>query len=842
MNFHFISLTNDEKSGGKKSKSRGILRIEVPHWSAQVRIFDGTFKPVKVEKIKADPDSLSGYSTEMSLRAGVYKIKTSLEGKTESEWVPVRPNYLTKLTTDAWNNLEFTSATPLEHINNADEAQVRAAREMSSKLIWKDSSGDSGLFLFIRAVNPQKNCKTFTKGLRLFDEKGRLVTDFSENVEKNENEGWLAFNANLPAGGYILRRGRSGVNIRNQVVYLCSNWQTEIFIQARLYPSLATSNVGMKPNRNFSSNAEAAEAAEAVLNFLRYKTDIRGLFNSDKMINNLDILLDEKFDYPWFGIVSAHAILRLEEKFGGASGGEKNRQQIKLFREYFKLLRKKLIPFLKREIPSHPDVKALSIEKGSKRLEFSFPPMLWQSLRRVQSYSTAHVGIIPKNSLTDCIIDNPLDDSPWTAWSKLTRYPENFEESENSEKTTVKAFPVVKPKRSRSFLSETIFQRRAAQINALPQFQSDEPPNLTLDQKVLQQASITQTAKSVMREYVEAGKVEEIPEIFELNSSEQINQMLGQVSAQDISAACNVPLSRTESELESLKKQGETLAAAGHSSDVSAPQNNVSETPLGMAIIDFAVNPTTSQVEAPAVAGQGSFEPRIFDNPSTSIENLVSQIRAAAERLWLAETETAEENSASANDSGISCNAEELSPLTVDERQFARDLAEDLKAVSENLLSCADFIVVTDAQHKIFDKNDAFLFLLLPPQLGALSPDALIGDLYLKQAKWEAALAPLTVGKNVVNDPLADKDSASSFSVTRTLIEDKQSNLQAYLNVLRKKDSRVIAPETLNEISQTLSDLTLYTSLFVYETSSGKNEYNEKLVEIREQIKSLIKG
>lgn len=842
MNFHFISLTNDEKSGGNKAKSRGILRIEVPHWSAQVQILDGIFKLVEAGKIKADSDSASGYSTETSLAAGVYQIKTSLEGKTESEWVPVRPDHLTKVTSDAWNNLEFTSATPLQHINNADGSQVQAAQRLSRQLIWKDSTGDSGLFLFIRAVNPQKYRETFADGLLLFDAKGTLVTDFSENVEINENEGWLAFNADLPAGGYILRRGRRGVNIRNQVIYLCQGWQTEIFIQSRRFPSLATLNVGMKPNRSFSPNAEAAEAAEAVLNFLRYKTDIRGLFNSEKMINNLEILLDEKFDYPWFGVLSAHAILRLEEEYGGGADSETNNPQIGVFRDYFDFLWNKLIPFLNFKIPAHPDVKALSIESGAISSEFSFPPMLWLSLRRVYTYSTRHVGIIRKNSLTDCVIDNPLVDSPWTAWNKLARYPENFAESEPLKKTRLRTFPIVKSKKKPSVTSHSRFSWHPVKINTVPQFQSDEPPDLTPDQKILQRASITQTAKNVVREYVESGKIEEIPEVFELNSSEQINQMLGQVNPLDISSAYNVPLSRTESDLQILKKQGETLITSGQPTDRCVTQDNISETTLGNAIIDFVVNPGGIQAAAAPFPSPGSFETRIFENPSTNIESSVCQIRAAAERLLLVEMKLAEESSASPNESGRSSKTEEIAPLTTEDFKFARDLAEDLKTVSQELLSCADFIVVTDVQHKIFDKNDAFLFLLMPLQLGAPSSDSMISDLFEKQAKWETALAFLTVGKNAIDDPLADKDSTRLFLVARTLIEDKQSNLQAYLNVMREKDSRVIAPETLNEISQTLSDLTLYTSLFVYETSSGKNEYSEKLAEIMKQIKSLING
>ncbi len=835
MYFHFRKLKNkDRESGGKDSVAHGILKIEVPHWSSKVQIFDDSFIPVaEAEKINADPKSPSGYSTETSLPPGIYQIKTSLEGKTESEWVPVRPDRLTQVTTDAWENLEFTSATPLQQIKNADRAQIKAAEKMSRQVIWKESKGDSGLFLFIRTSNPQKYGKNFTGDLKLLDDKGKLVTDFSENVKKNESEGWLAFNADLPAGGYILRRERRNVNLRNQVVYLCPKWQTEIFIQSRHYPSLGTMNVNMKRYRSFPQIAEAVEAAEAVLNLLRYNTDVRLLFTSEKLKTDLDILLDAEYGNPWLGVLGAYAILKLEEELGGEQNRETGELQKEDFQVYFSLLHQQLIPFLEREIPSHPDVMALLVDKMPDASVFAFPPMLWLSLKRIKSFSTRYARLIPKNCLTDCVIDDPVVDSPWTAWGELDRYPEYFEESAKIKKATPKTFPVEKPKMRISLPPEYAFQTRAAESDFPPQFQSDEPLTLTPDQKELQQISVIQTAKNVVQEYVQSGNIEEIPEEIDMNSSEQIHLMLEQVDALEVSTACDIPLSRAESGLENLKKQGETLSESGQTDAAvisSAAQNTVLETPLGQAIISFAVNPTSQSDES---------ESRINEKPPVKIENLVSQIRASAERLWLITTKPKEKISASRNISKQPSAAEEKIPPTIEESEFAGNLALHLKDISDNLLSRADFIVVTDSQHKIFDKNDAFLFLLLPPTLGSSSSDELVGDLSGKQARWETALASLPVGNGEINHP-SDENSPRSFLVQRTLIEDKQTNLQAYLNIIREKNVKAIESETLEEICRMLSDLTLFTSLFAYGTAASKTEYRQKLEEIAARLKSLM--
>ncbi|MCY7375490.1 MAG: hypothetical protein LH472_05910 [Pyrinomonadaceae bacterium] len=836
MCFHFRNLNNkDEESTGKDLESHGILRVEVPHWSSQVQIFDDSFNPVAAaEKINADPKSASGYSTETELPPGVYQIKTSLEGKTESEWVPVRPDRLTQVTTDAWDNLEFTSSTPLQQIKNADKAQIKAAQKMSRQLTWKKSKGDSGLFLFIRTSNPQKYGKTFTEGLQLYDDRNNLITDFSENVGKSASEGWLAFNADLPEGGYILRRGRRGVNVRNQVVYLCRNWQTEIFIQSRRYPSLGTMNVSMKRHRSLPQNAEAAEAAETVLNFLRYKTDVRVLLDSDKIKNDWNILLDEKFANPWLGILAAYAILKLEEEVGDEQNRETTAHQKQSFQEYFSLMNQQLIPFLEREIPSHPDVRALLLNnEKSEVLAFPFPPMLWLSLKRIQTYSIRHADIVPKNCLTDCVIDKPLVDSPWTAWNHLNRYPADFEKSAKMKTATRKALMPDKQKTRNSLPPDYGFQTRAAESDFLPQFQSDEPLSFTPDQKALQHISVIQTAKNVVNEYVESGKIKEIPEVYQLNSSEQINQMLGQVNAEQISSIYNIPLSRAESGLENLKRQGETLPATGQSDDVAVSQdaqNTVSETSLGQAIIGYAVNPATVPSDDP--------ESRIVAKPPVKIENLVGQIRASAERLWLITIKPEEKLSSSRNISKQSSEAEKDIPLTAEESEFARSLALYLKDISDNLLSRADFIVVADSQHKIFDKNDAFLFLLLPQTLGTPSAAELVGGLSGKQARWESALASLPLGDSEINDP-SDENRARLFLVRRTLIEDKRTNLQAHLNIIREKNIEAIENSTLEEISGMLSDLTLFTSLFAYGTSTGKIEYKKKLDGIVARIMSL---
>src|SRR5262249_30989697 len=146
------------------------------------------------------------------------------------------------------------------------------AEEWSRRITWpKAPGGDSRLFLFVRTVEP-KRYPAFADGLFLLDADGRLITDFTEGVRKSAKDGWLAFNAHLPAGCYILLRRRRGVRMRNQLLYLCADWETQVFVTApRGRPSLRTITLNMA-NRGagFRPDDETAVAAQAIFDSLRH--------------------------------------------------------------------------------------------------------------------------------------------------------------------------------------------------------------------------------------------------------------------------------------------------------------------------------------------------------------------------------------------------------------------------------------------------------------------------------------------------------------------------------------------------------------------------------------------
>lgn len=843
MYLYFRDLkSKDKKSNNDASAEEfGILKTEVPHWSAQVKILDDSLTPIsQFEKIQVDPKSASGYSTERFLPPGAYQVQITLEGKTESEWAPVRPNRLTKVTTDAWNDLEFTSAAPIQQIKNSSVAQVNAAEKMSRQLTWGDSKGNSRLFLYIRTPQPQKYGKSFSNGLKLYDENENLITDFSKEVRLDRRQGWLAFNANLPAGGYVLRRGRRGVVLRNQVIYLCPNWQTEVFIRANKYPTLSTMGINMNSLHDGSSMRDSTETAEAVINYLHYKGNILALLENSDLSEDLDELLYRKFQNPWLGVLAAHAILKMEEELQSLNA-LLNKDLRNDFDEYSSLLRNKLIPFLENTIPMHPDVKTLLVWRNSvsnvpnnlgiESFSFPFPPMLWISLKRIYAYSTSYAHLIPVNSLTDCIIDKPLDDSPWTAWSHLNRYPKNFSDNENdinqmsvqtkSDKISNKMFSV-KADTSETQKINLLLQSRFENSS----LESDDSATVSPDQAALQQMSVLQTAQSIVTDYIESGKVEDMPEVYSFDLGKQIEQMLEKVDAQAVSSGYNIPLSRIENGLEKLKRQGKSFLGAEHTNFGNAElsqQKPVTETQSGQAIMNFAVYTETQSRQSKDVISEDSPS---FENPSVKIEIIFNQLRAGADRLWTI---------GKASES----NDKNSFLFTEKEIKFAQKCALNLNKYADRILRQADFIVNTNQYHQIFKFNDAFRYLLLPTDSQQLSPDKIIEEFSLRQSEWEKALAQLLVGSNQIKDPI-EKKNKRRFLVRRLMIEDKQNGLKSYLNIIREEMLKALNAEDLEIIASKLSELTLYTSLFAYGSAKDKKECIVKLNNITRDIKNQL--
>jgi PAS domain-containing protein len=837
MYFKFRKTSQKEQIANPKS---GTLKIEVPHWAAEVRVYNSLLQPVaEVGKIKPDGQTKSGYSLEAILEPGIYQVQTSLEGETESEWIPVNSRKVTVVSPKAWEKLRFTSASPLRDIDNFNKTHTAKASELSRKITWRRKSGEvanSRLFLFVRTLDPKTYGETFSDGLQLLDATGEVVTDFSEDIKINKKQGWMAFNADLPSGGYILRRGRSGVRLRYQVFYLCEGWETQVFLKSRNFPSLSTWSLNMALKGNgFRPENEAVLAAEAITDNLRYGSSSLFLLQNEKIKQSIDVLLDEKMENPWLGVLAAHAILRLREQtqslrsqvgnIRSRKSSEDNylpeqlEEQILQAEGYFAVFEHKVKPFLHRAIGEHPDVRALMLSDDfAAGKPFDFPPCLLAGVQRVQSHSLKFTDTIPLDGLTDCVVDSLVVNAPWTAWRHLARQPK-YDLSPQAKRLQIKQSGGI----TSDFSVSAVLSQAAAPRTPIYRFTDDETPpakRRTATQTVLQDAPMIQKAKEAVIEYSENLEMSSLPGKINFNSTEEINKVLAQVTPEEVSRNFGISLSRTEESLKYLHSQTFDSLQADEPTDTSTAATNKSLVTVQQAILEYALN-KFGKTESETTGGAARTLPKY------TIREIVIKIQCEADRLCIAAT---------ASSSGI----QQTSGISID---AAFNFAERLYAVAETLLKYADFVLITDSRGKILYSNGAFLLLVSPKSSDrAKATEREITEARLtKQKEWEKILEAVQIGLSDVENS-SEPEGWRKWKLSRTEIEDQAGSRSiSYLNLLRLVEFPPLDEEILCEIDSAAANLSFYAPLLIYGSAENKEENEKNLRKTIEWLEAKVK-
>lgn len=784
MNFDFHAPNDSEKELLKQS-DEGLLRVEVPHWAAQVQIYDHRLQPVQLVGAIRSLGQNTNVS-ETALLKGTYQVEVTLDGKTESEWIPVRANRVTQTSEpESWQNLEMTASAPLLKTATKRESHTNPAQDWSRQITWHNSpGGDSRLFLFVRTLQPEKY-QNFYEGLMLLDAEGKLVTDLSEGVEIDKANGWLAFTADLPSGGYILRRGRRGVRVRHHPIYLCQNQETQLFLISEKYPTPRTLTLNMaQRGRGFEAEDETTLAAEAVFSSLNYGTSHRQIAMSEKM----ERLLEEKFENAWLGIVAAYALFLARKEATNISMAGKtdfNDQQ-----EIDRLFRK-VLNFLQNKIGEHPDVLALSLQENEPPVKpFAFPPLLWLGVKRVHRHSTRFAETIPFGSLTDCLLDNLLSDSPWTAWRKLDRLPDFGETSETIFTDQKKSLLKLKPTAPAKPL-----------LPIIPLNAPAKAPVFSMPGNVHEADEQTIFLDSLLKQFVveltEDDEISRLPEQVNFDSSQKLNSLLVVVNPAEISETSGLPLSRIEfcaADLQKINYQSFTFGE-----EIKPETAIIAQT----AIQNISRNSRQKTIESAEL--------------TVSAAECADKIRVEAEQL-LFHREKANEQ--------INFRVE--------------DSAKRLFRVAEKLLTSADFAVLTHPKRGIFSPNVAFLnLLLLPPGETKLdNPKSVEKTREKNRRVWEKALrkSPLGLSSIIVQTG----EATFTGELRRTAINDPARNeLWAYLNFFRHPHAIPPAQEILQKVNDLSSNLSLYATLFSYGSKERKDEYLHELSKLIEELERL---
>ena len=514
----------------------GTLKVEVPHWTAEVKLYDSTFRPIVTsEQVKKDPENPDVDVFETTLAPGIYQVEITLEDNSERRIIDVAPHETVYIPRKAWKNLRVTSAAPLMDGATVRETHVTQAEKKSRQITWVQSpGGDSRLFLFVRTQKPEKH-RAFADGLRLLDAQGNLVTNFMKGIRRNARGGWMAFNADLPAGYYFLRRGRQGVPVRYQPLYLCASWETHVFLVAHdNYPSLSTQSLGMAPlGSGFLAADETTIATEAILDELRKNRRDAGILAHEKITK----LLDGNLENPLLGILAAYALLR--------QGKSKEDERLK-----------DVLSFLSDTVSDHPDVRALRLQDEKQAPSpFWYPPLVLDGLRLVQNYATHFESAIPLDSLTDVVLDNLIVDLPWTAWHELDRTPlygpeDRAPTKKKAKESYTEIFLQTGSPRSPVF--------RVASLMEEDEIQEDWPREsgffaAPAKFSTLHDGAVLQKAQ----ELTEGGRLSVLPEKVSLDSKRFLQELLAKITPEAISSASGLPLNRSERGLASLRETSE---------------------------------------------------------------------------------------------------------------------------------------------------------------------------------------------------------------------------------------------------------------------------------------------
>ena len=786
----------------------GALHVEAPHWATHITVHDDQGREVgSGSPMTESADAPGGHEIAISLDEGIYDVEASLAGRTERLQVLVSAGLVTRIARSQWASLNVHSAAPLSGLETTQASHAEAAEEWSTKSTWRGVKGDSGLFLFVRVGGKEKS-RTFSRGLKLLDPDGRLVVDLSRECTVDTQQGWAAFNTELPAGGYIIRRGGRNVTLRFQPIYLVPGWATQVFLEGGRYPRLHSLTLSMAPkDAGFRADDDSILAVDVLLESLSMPA-AGEIAARDPM----RVLLERESVNPWLGIVAAHALLADPER----PGAKEQRRLPQHVKDAIDL------------VSDHPDARAILLEDGkAAAAPFWFPPSLRASLKRVVQHWNVQTETIPPNSLTDLVLDNAITNSPWTAWRALDQLPESEVTTSSIGRGRSLFY------RNRASQTDRVLSAYAAELArvasaAAPAYYLAETPRAS-DQRVAallldtlrQGTSATAASDSPVvqaaREIARPGGADVVP--LSVSVAREANDPLQDVSAAEISLTTGVPLPRAERGLQRVRQFAATGSVEKTGGKAAPRASRTDHLVLTAALRHTS---TSADKEAPALP---TSEPPAGKS-RVSIEESVSQLRSAAELIR---------------------KAVEKPPKKTahDDVEQARILADRLDGVADTLLTGAGFSVVTDANGRIVFGNGAFRDLVSHRKTrtggrAERSPRPTNG-VGADQRAWEDALKKANLDDLTVPNP--DPSAIhQEWSLQRTAISgDADSGDPIVLNILKIPDARAVDGAVMRQLPPLLTRLALHVPLFAYGTAAAdRGKHLQEIATLATQFEEIV--
>ncbi|HQU72667.1 MAG: hypothetical protein KDI06_14760 [Calditrichaeota bacterium] len=360
---------------------------------------------------------------ELDLEPGVYVVQFR-SGSEKVERIATLTTPGKTVYVDLDQPIEIATPVPVFRTRTSHEYQSYPAQgaSMVNPQPAPGHQGEGKLFLFLRDPfgNPDDLSGYVPEAFRLkiCDEKGMALFDFAADAHHQRDQRWSSIHLALDPGLYILESDLGEGRLRHQGVYVCRDWQTQVFANVALsdWPEhqmvIDLENLSLlmaRPGMGFDPEREDFHLAEVALKALSTSGNIPGAQRTD--------MLWMKFENPLLGIYAAYLHLRRKRVIYG------------LMNDVFHNLHGLLGPIpevlclgqglLRRGYEEHLNVNAeLSrvVEVLNLSGSISRPPMLRCAWQEAVQASIADHELIPTGSLAERVAAQLLGGSRWVAW------------------------------------------------------------------------------------------------------------------------------------------------------------------------------------------------------------------------------------------------------------------------------------------------------------------------------------------------------------------------------------------------------------------------------------------
>jgi hypothetical protein len=299
-----------------------------------------------------------------------------------------------------------------------------------------------------------------------------------------------------------------------------------------------------------------------------------------------------------------------------------------------------------------------------------------------------------------------------------------------------------------------------------------------------------------------------LPDQVSLFPARRLDDQLAQLEPAAVSAASGLSLARTEDGVKQLRQR------LADDQDPAVPTSDAPLPPAQREIVRYALlkgRPPTESADideaVPDPAG------------SASPDDVVTGLRAEENRLRQ--------------------RADDTDWVRDGNPDTARELADRLQRVADELLKGAEFIALTVPDQQLILGNGAFDDLVGQP---AETPTGQVRAQERRRSlsAWGRSLARQQPGHSVLSTP-AENRIATEWELQRSALVAGNGQPHAYLNVLRGTGASPSGP-ALERAHAALSEIRTYTSLYAYGSDTRRDEYAERLRGVVEQLESAVTG